>query len=211
MLVKERMTLNPYTVTPETSISDAFSIMREHNFHRLPVMQKNKLVGIVTEKELQRVSPSEATSLSVFELNYLLTKMTVKDAMTRDPYTVQDTDLIETAAVLMRDHDIGSLPVMHGNRLVGIITESDIFDAFIDMLGARSTATRIAVRVPDGPGIGADVFGIISKYDVNVQNIAYTVGREGPELIFRLDTEDASSIKRALTAKGYEIVEAECR
>ncbi|MBQ7522994.1 MAG: CBS domain-containing protein [Oscillospiraceae bacterium] len=207
MLVKNRMTLNPYTVTPETSIGEAYTIMRDHKFHRLPVVKNGKLVGIVTEKELQRVSPSEATTLSVFELNYLLTKMTVKDAMTKDVITVQDTELVENAAVLMRDKDIGALPVMRGDRLVGIITESDIFDAFIDIIGARSSGARLAVRVPDNPGVGGEVFTIIGKYDVNIQNVAYTRGREGAEFTFRLDTDDADVIKRAMIAKGFEIIE----
>ena len=94
MFVKARMTPNPVTVTPDVSISEAFSIMKERQFRRIPVVQGGKLIGIVTEKELQQVSPSKATSLSVFELNYLLEKTTIKDAMSKDPITVQDDDLI---------------------------------------------------------------------------------------------------------------------
>ena len=97
MLVKNRMTRNPITVTPDVSISEAFSIMKEHTFRRLPVVQGGKLVGIVTERELEQVSPSKATTLSVFELNYLLEKTTIKEAMSREPITVQDDDLIEKA------------------------------------------------------------------------------------------------------------------
>lgn len=207
MLVKNRMTLNPITVTPDTPVSEAYSILREHSLRRMPVVKNGRLVGIVTEKALERISPSDATTLSVFELNYLLTKMTVKDAMTKDPYTIQDEDLVENAAVLMRDKDVGALPVMRGDRLVGIITINDIFDAFIDMLGVRTAGARLALRVPDNPGVGADVFTIIGKYDVNIQNVAYIRGRNGAELTLRLDTDDASDIKRAMLAKGYEIIE----
>lgn len=207
MLVKDRMTLNPYTVTPATSISDAFAIMRDHNFRRLPVVKQGKVVGIVTEKNLQRVTPSDATTLSVFELNYLLSKMTVEDAMTKDPITIQDTQQLEEAAILMRKNDIGALPVLREKRLVGIITETDIFDAFIDMLGARYTGARLCLQVPNEPGIGADVFTIISKYQVNIQHLVLNNTRDGAELIFKLDTDDASSIKRALAAKGYKIAE----
>ena len=207
MLVKDRMTLNPYTVTPETPLQDAFAIMRDHNFRRLPVVKLGKIVGMVTERELHRVTPSDATTLSVFELNYLLSKMTVADAMTKNPVTIQDTQQLEDAAILMRKHDIGELPVLRDKRLVGIITETDIFDSFIDMLGARHTGTRLCVVVPNEPGVGADVFTIISKFEVNIQHMVLNNTRQGAELTFKLDTDDASDIKRALTAKGYKIVE----
>ena len=205
MLVKDRMTLHPYTVTPETSISDAFSIMKDRNISRLPVVKQGKLVGIVTEKGLQRVTPSDATTLSVFELNYLLGKLTVKDAMTSEPITIGDEEYLENAAVLMRKHDIGALPVMQGKRLVGIITKTDIFDAFIDMLGARNPGIRLTVRVPNEPGIGADVFTIISKFSVNVQHMVLNNGRYGAEMIFRLDAENIEEIKAALLEKGYTV------
>ena len=207
MLIKNRMTLNPYTVTPETSISDAYSLLKEHKVGRLPVLKNGKLVGIVTKNDIQRVTPSAATSLSVFELNYLLGKMTVKDAMTKDPITIADDDLVENAAVLMRDNNISSLPVLRDGRLVGIVTEHDIFDAFIEMLGVRNSGARLVVRMPNEPGSALDVLTIISKYEINIQHMALNNGRAGAEIIFRLDTDDASDIKRAIAAKGYEIVE----
>ena len=207
MLIQNRMTLNPYTVSPETSISDAYSLMKDHKVHRLPVLKNGKLVGLVTKNDIQRVTPSAATSLSVFELNYLLGKMTVKDAMTKDPVTIQDSDLVENAAVLMRDNNVGTLPVMRGSRLVGIVTETDIFDAFIEMLGVRNSGSRLVVRMPNEPGAALDVFTIISKYEVNIQHMALNNGRNGAEIIFRLDTDDTTDIKRAIIAKGYEIVE----
>ncbi len=207
MLVKNRMTLNPYTVTPETGVSEAYAIMQEHGFHRLPVMKQNKLVGIVTEKDLQRVTPSEATSLSVFEINYLLAKMTVADAMKKNPITIQDEELVETAAVMMREHHIGTLPVMRGDRLVGIITDMDIFDAFIDMMGARDGGARLVVRMKDEPGTALEVFTIISNFRVNIRHMALNNGRNGAEILFRLDTDDCEEIKKAILAKGYEITE----
>lgn len=207
MLVKDRMTLNPYTVTPDTKINDAFAIMRDHNFRRLPVVKMGKVVGIVTERALHRVTPSDATALSVFELNYLLGKMTVADAMTKDPVTIQDNQQLEDAAILMRKNNIGALPVLRENRLVGIITETDIFDTFIEMLGARHTGTHLCLLVPNEPGVAADVFTIISKYQVNIQHLVLNNTRDGAEIIVKLDTDDASSIKRALAAKGYKILD----
>ncbi|MBQ7566545.1 MAG: CBS domain-containing protein [Oscillospiraceae bacterium] len=209
MLVKNRMTLNPYTVTPETSINEAYSLMKDHSVSRLPVMKGGKLVGLVTKSGIERVTPSSATALSVFELNYLLNKMTVKDAMIAEPPTIADNDLVENAAVLMRDKNITALPVLRDGRLVGIITEKDIFDAFIEMLGVRNSGARLVVRMPNEPGAAADVITIISKYEINIQHMALNNGREGAEIIFRLDTDDASDIKRAIAAKGYEIVAEE--
>ena len=107
----------------------------------------------------------------------------------------------------MRKNDIGALPVLREKRLVGIITETDIFDAFLDMLGARYTGARLCLQVPNEPGVGADVFTIISKYQVNIQHLVLNNTRDGAELIFRLDTDDTASIERALTAKGYKVIE----
>ena len=206
MLVKDRMTLNPYTVTPETSITEAFAIMRDHNFRRLPVVKRGKVVGIVTERELHRVTPSDATTLSVYELNYLLGKMTVAEAMTKDPITIQDSCQLEEAALVMRKMNVGALPVMREKRLVGIITETDLFDCFIEMLGGCHTGTGLCLMVPNEPGVAADVFTIISKFEVNVQHMVLNNTRDGAELIFKLDTDDATDIKRALTAKGYKVM-----
>ena len=205
MLVKDRMTPHPITVPPTTSISEAFSIMREHDIHRLPVMQKGKLLGIVTQNGLQRVTPSDATSLSVFELNYLLGKLTVKDAMTPDPITIQEDDYLEHAAVLMRQHDIGALPVMHGKFLAGIITETDIFDAFIDMLGARFPGVRLTVRMPNRAGVAAELFSVISGFGVNIQHVVLDNSGDTAEMVLRLDTQNADAVKKALEEKGYGV------
>ncbi len=205
MLVKDKMTPHPITVAPTISISEAFSIMRDHGISRLPVMQKGKLLGIVTKNGLQRVTPSDATSLSVFELNYLLGKLTVKDAMTPNPITIQEDDYLEHAAVLMRQHDIGALPVMHGKFLVGIITETDIFDAFIDMLGARFPGVRLTVRMPNKAGVGAEMFSVISSFGVNVQHVVLNNSGDTAEMVLRLDTQDAAAVKKALHEKGYGV------
>lgn len=207
MLVKDKMTPHPITVSPDISISEAFSIMRDHGISRLPVMQKGKLLGIVTQNGLQRVTPSDATSLSVFELNYLLGKLTVKEAMTPNPVTIGEDDYLENAAVLMRQHDIGALPVMHGKFLVGIITETDIFDAFIDMLGARFPGVRLTVRVPNRAGVGAEMFSVISSFGVNIQHVVLNNVGDTAEMVLRLDTQDAAAVKKALWEKGYGVDE----
>ena len=200
MFVKDKMTPNPVTVTPDVSISTAFGIMKEQSFRRLPVVQGGKLVGIVTEKELQQVSPSKATTLSVFELNYLLEKTTIKDAMSRDPITVQDDDLIEKAALLMRTNKVGALPVMHGDRLVGVITESDIFDAFIDTMGFRNPGVRLDLRLENRAGSVAAVINAISQAGGNITHL--TMHGDG-ELIVRISEENSETVVKALTDGGY--------
>lgn len=200
MFVKDKMTPNPVTVTPDVSISTAFGIMKEQSFRRLPVVQGGKLIGIVTEKELQQVSPSKATTLSVFELNYLLEKTTIKDAMSRDPITVQDDDLIEKAALLMRTNKVGALPVMHGDRLVGLITESDIFDAFIDTMGFRNPGVRLDLRLEDRAGSIAAVINAISEAGGNITHL--TMHGDG-ELVVRISEQNSETVVKALTAAGY--------
>ena len=196
MFVKARMTPNPVTVTPDVSVSEAFSIMKERQFRRIPVVQGGKLIGIVTEKELQQVSPSKATSLSVFELNYLLEKTTIKDAMSKDPITVQDDDLIEKAALLMRTNKVGALPVMHGDKLVGIITESDIFDAFIDTMGFRNPGVRLDLCLRDPGGDIPAVTQVISQAGGKISHL--TMYGDG-ELVVRISEERSEAVIKALT------------
>ncbi len=200
MFVKARMTPNPVTVTPDVSISEAFSIMKERQFRRIPVVQGGKLIGIVTEKELQQVSPSKATSLSVFELNYLLEKTTIKDAMSKDPITVQDDDLIEKAALLMRTNKVGALPVMHGDKLVGIITESDIFDAFIDTMGFRNPGVRLDLCLRDPGGDIPAVTQVISQAGGKISHL--TMYGDG-ELVVRISEERSEAVIKALTDAGF--------
>ena len=200
MLVKTKMTPNPIAVTPDTSISSAFAIMKDRNFRRLPVVQGGKLVGIVTEKELQQVSPSKATTLSVFELNYLLEKTTIREAMTKNPITIGEDDLIEDAALLMRSNKVGALPVMRGNHLVGIITESDIFDAFLDIMGVRSGGVRLDIKVEDKAGVLSAITKIISE---NGGNITHITQHGDVDLIIRISEENSEAVVAALKEAGY--------
>jgi CBS domain-containing protein len=127
-LVKEWMTANPVTVAPETTLPDAYAIMRERRIRRLPVVKDGQLVGIVTRGDVRGAGPSEATSLSIFELNYLLSKLTLERMMTRNPITIRPDETVYDAARTMLQRKIAGLPVVdEQGALVGIITESDIF------------------------------------------------------------------------------------
>jgi acetoin utilization protein AcuB len=163
MQVRERMTANPIVVHPKTSYADAFNLMREKKIRRLPVVdQDGHLVGIVSEKDLLYASPSPATSLSRFEIGYLLGEMPVERIMTRQVISVQEDCPLEEAARILVDHKIGGLPVMAGRLLVGIITETDIFRVMMEAFGGRSEGLRITIGLPEDNGeLGAVTDGIL--------------------------------------------------
>jgi acetoin utilization protein AcuB len=125
--VRDWMTPDPITAPPSMSLPEALQLMAEHSIRRLPIVERGKLVGIVTRGDLRGAQPSQATSLSVFELHYLVGRITLDQIMTRDPLTVSDTTTVQEAARLMLEHKISGLPVVKHDRVVGIITESDIF------------------------------------------------------------------------------------
>ncbi len=210
MKVRERMSRDLAVVTPETSIADAFQLMQERRIRRLPVMSKNKLVGIVTIKDLNKVSPSSATSLSIFELNYLLAKTKIKDILPKnmEVITIEADANIEKAAVLMREHQIGGIPVMENGELVGIITETNIFDAFIDILGVNRPGTRIDMEVDERVGAVAAVTGIIAQHGISIENIVLVEKERGLyDLILRLDSTEAEEAVVSLRHHGFKILD----
>jgi len=196
MLVRMRMTKNPISISPDTSILEAWKIMQESQVRRLLVMEKGKLVGIVTERDLRSVSPSQATSLSIFEINYLLEKLKVKDAMTPNPITVDADAPIEEAALIMRDNKISALPVKENGEVVGIITESDIFKAFIEMLGDGKRGLRYTLRIKNTPGEIARIVNLIAEKGINIMSMA-TFPSDSEDygfLVLRLETEDLALV-----------------
>ena len=153
MIVKNRMTRNPITISPDTPVAEAQRIMRREKIHRLPVLNKKKeLVGIVTEKDLLYASPSPATTLDIHEITYLLSQLTVKKVMSTQVLTITSDTVLEEAARIMVDSDIGGLPVVDSGSLVGIITESDLFKVFMELFGARHSGLRVTILIPDKPG-----------------------------------------------------------
>jgi acetoin utilization protein AcuB len=164
MLVRERMTVHPLTIQDDTSVTDALNYMRHNRVRRLPVMNKRgDLVGIVAEKDLLYASPSPATSLSVHEISYLLSKLKVQEVMQREVITVAPDCPLEEAARIMVDFRIGGLPVVEDGKLLGIITETDLFKVFLEMLGAREAGWRASVAVPNRPGELAQVTAEIAN------------------------------------------------
>jgi acetoin utilization protein AcuB len=158
MFVQERMTKQPVTASPEMPVADALALMRDRKIRRLLVVdQSGKLVGIVSDRDLLQASPSPATSLSVWEITYLLSKITLKSVMTTKVITVSPDEPLENAARIMADNKIGGLPVVENGAIVGIITETDLFKVFLELLGARVTGIRATVALEDKPGQLANV------------------------------------------------------
>lgn len=212
MLVKDRMTPNPVTITPNTSFPDAFRIIREKRIRHLPVVDKQgKLVGIVAQTDLLHASPSAATSLSVFEINYLLANLHIQEVMTSPPITVPEDAPLEEAARLMVEKKIGCLPVLRDDALVGMITETDVFETFVEILGGEEASLRVTVRVPDVQGVLARLAGVIASLGGNICSVARFAG-DDPDycfITFRTEGVEEDVLVPAL-AEAAEIVHACC-
>lgn len=186
MYVKDNMVSSPITIGPDQSVSDAVNIMSENKLHRLPVVDESgDLVGLVTESVITANTPNSATSLSVFELNYLLNKLKIKDIMIKDVVTIGKEALLEEAATILRKNDIGCLPVVdEDDKLIGIITHNDIFTAFIDLLGYNHNGIRYVISIPeDKTGIMEDICRIFKESDISISNLAVYNNSRGIEVL----------------------------
>ncbi|SDE78077.1 CBS and ACT domain-containing protein [Sporomusa acidovorans] len=207
MIVSKRMTANPTTITSTMTVVDALQLMRSNKFRRLPVVDSGKLVGIVTDRDLREVSASPATSLSVFELNYLLAKMQVKDIMTKKIVTISPDATVEEAALLMYNNKIGGLVVVDSAQaVVGILTETDIFKAFVDAMGLPQGKTRLSILVPDRLGVINDISGVFKDQGVSIGSfVSYPTEDDQYEIVIRADIKDVKTLIDQLTAKGYPV------
>jgi len=212
MKVRERMSTNVITAEMKSTVTECYNIMRENNIRRLPVLEKGKLVGIVTLSDLDRAAPSSATTLSKNELNYLLAKLTLREIIPKNQkvITVDADSYIETAAKLMRTHVISGLPVMENGKLVGIITETDIFDAFIDILGVKKSHTRINIYTEDRLGALAEITGIIAEKQKNILNafVYFDNKKNKYKVNLRVEGNHCEAIIEELKKRGYDEVEA---
>lgn len=176
MFVGERMNRPVISVTPETPVNDAMHLMRTEHIRRAPVVSHGKLVGIISMKDLLNASPSNATTLSVWELNYLLSKLTVDKIMTREVLTASEDTPIEEAARTMADRRVGGLPVVRKGEVVGMITETDLFKIFLELMGARDSGVRCEVRMLDEPGQLARLTGALAGAGGNIIALGTFVG-----------------------------------
>lgn len=211
MLVGEKMTKNPVTVLQSASIDEALDIMRRMKVRRLPVVdKKGRMVGIVSELDLLKVSPSPATTLSIYEIPYLLSKIKLKDIMTRDVITVTEDTPLEEAARIMADHKIGGLPVLRGSELVGIITETDLFKIFLELFAARQEGVRLSLLVPNAKGTFARITSRIAELGGNIMALGTLPTRE-PELyqlMLKVIDVPEDRLVAAMQELGLQILDA---
>jgi acetoin utilization protein AcuB len=205
------MTKRPITISEDDSIDHGLDLMRSESVRRLPVVDKHgKLVGIVSEKDLLYASPSPATSLSIYEIPYLLSKIKMRDLMTQEVITVTEDTPLEEAARIMADHKIGGLPVMRDDKLVGIITETDMFKIFLEMLGAREAGVRLAMLVPNEKGTLAKIATEIAELGGNIMAQGTIMGEDPTNRELTLKVEDVAQeqLVSAMERLGLKILDA---
>ena len=211
MLVYERMSRHPLTVKPETKVDAALKRMREEKVRRFPVVDDNgDLVGIVSDQDLLYAAPSPATSLSIHEMHYLYSRITVKQVMTRDVITVDESNPLEEAARIMVDNKVGGLPVMREGELVGLITETDVFKTFMEMMGARDQGVRLTLLCPDKPGELAALTSAVAGLGGNITSLGTFWGEDASNAIITMKVSGVSKDAVMETIKPHilEVIDA---
>ncbi|MBE0467851.1 MAG: CBS domain-containing protein [Candidatus Desulforudis sp.] len=207
MFVRDCMTNNPITITPDTPIFQALEIMARRKVRHLPVVQGTRLTGLVTERGLLQVSPSPATTLSMHELNYVLAKVTVREALVKDPISVPPDLPIEEAAKIMREHKIGSLLVVDDGTLAGIVTQTDMVEALARLFGLGKAGTRLVIDTKDRIGVLADITQFFKERGINIISVVcMRRDEERFHLVFRLSLGDAGPLVSEIENMGFSVV-----
>jgi len=208
MLVRDVMTMNVVSITGNTSIADAKKIMDAHKIRRLPVVEKGKLIGVVTEHRLEAYTPSKATSLSVWEIGYLLGNTTVKDIMEKNIVTVPPEMTVEKSLALAQEKKVGALLVVEGERLVGIVTTNDFFYKVANpTLGIGMPGTRVEVMGDHDKTILQDICQATSIKGMNILTLHMIVSTETSkrDIVVHVDTDNVKEMIEELEGKGYEV------
>jgi len=209
MLVKHWMSKEPITLDENDAMDKAIKVMKQHNIRMLPVTKKGKLVGVVTDRDVKRASASDATTLDVYELMYLLSKLQIKQIMTRDPITVEPDLTVEEAAQLFLEHKISGAPVVDKKGVIcGVITSSDVHRLLISLTGVGQRGIQFAFRLADRPGSIKEVADVIRDFGARMMSILTSYDRV-PEgfrnvyiRIFNVDRSRLEALKQALRAKA---------
>jgi acetoin utilization protein AcuB len=204
------MTSPVITVQPGVPIQEALEMMRRKRVRRLPVVdEQGQLMGIISEKDLLNASPPDATNLSIWELQYLLTKIKVSQVMTREVISVGEDTPIEEAARIMVDHKIGGLPVIRGHEIVGIVTETDVFRVFLEMLGARSAGVRASVLIANQPGTLAALTKAVYGSGGNILALSTFLGesRSSSLITFKVEGVSLDQLREAVRPSVVRIVD----
>lgn len=206
MYVKDYMSTELVTIKPSTSILQARDLMKQHDIKRLPVMEQNVLIGLVTRDLIDKNLPSAATSLSAHEVNYLLEKTTVSDFMQQRLNVIAPDSLLEEAAVIMRTQDIGVLLVIEGKQLVGILTDKDIFRAFADISGYNTPGTSIVLELQeDRKGVIEEVGDALLEADINLSHMTVYHHEKGIRLVMHVETENVDKLLSLIEASNYQV------
>lgn len=206
MLIRDRMSSPAITIDVKASIAEARALMRHYDIRRLPVLQKDRLVGIVTQTDLMQALPSPASTLAAWEWPGLLRKASVQEIMTEDPITIGPDAPIEAAAFIMRGQKIGGLPVVEDQTLVGVITESDIFEAFLDLTGLRQGGARLVVDLRDRSNAVGQVATVVEAAGVTLTSIA-TYRQGGRRLaVLRIDAQYPLHLVQSLNETGFPVL-----
>ena len=208
MFVANRMTKNPITVEPDTKVDEAAALMKKNNFHRLPVVESGRLVGFFSDKEIMKVAPSPATTLAKYEITSLLAKMCVRDIMLTKIISVKEDATIEEAALLMSTHKIGGMPVISSvGAVVGVITETDIFKTFVDVMGLADGKTRLTLEVQDKVGTVMAIAEVFTGLGLNIDSLITCKKPDGTyEIVVRGDSQNVPEVTARLDEKGYKVV-----
>ena len=209
MYIRDIMTTNVVTIPSSTSITEAKRIMEAHRFRRLPVVDKGKLVGIVTERRLESVSPSKATSLTVWELSYLLDKTPIKEIMERDVITVSPDMTVEESLTAAQTNKVGALVVLEDNRVVGVATTNDFFYRIVNpILGIGEPGTRIEVTEGGESKALEEIISCVNKHGLKITTLHIIAPPEAAkkDVVVHLDSEDVSQLVTELEGKGYKVI-----
>ena len=216
MAVKDFMTKRVVYVSPETTVAAAADIMRDKGLRRLPVIEHDKLVGLITEGTMAEASPSKATSLSIYEMNYLLNKTKVGDIMIKNVLTVSKYASLEDAIYIMLQNKVGVLPVVDNDQISGIITDKDVFRAFLEISGYGQAGIRIGLEVPDTPRVLEKIANLIASENLNIER---TIVAPKNDAVLRVELQVEGEIgieqlKKVFVEAGFtvtEIVETEAK
>ncbi|MBD5416231.1 MAG: CBS domain-containing protein [Desulfovibrio sp.] len=185
MLIRNWMTPEVITVTPDTSLLKLGKLMRDHGVRRLPVLDNGRVVGIISDRDVRDASPSKATTLDMYEMHYLLAEIKAKDIMTPKPVTIKPTDTVEKAAMIMLDRKIGGLPVVdEKGELVGIISDQDVFKALVNITGVRDGGIQLGMEIANEAGAMRPIFDLLRKHGARILSVLSTNNQEGQRNIF---------------------------
>ena len=207
MAVKDFMTRKVVYVSPDTTVAHTADMMREQGLRRLPVIENDRLVGVVTERTMAEASPSKATTLSIYEMNYLLNKTKIRDIMARDVVTVSPYASLEDAVYAMMKNQVGILPVVEAGQVFGVITEKDVFKAFLEVSGYGEEGVRVIITADDTVGTLAKIVDTISADNLNIKRTVVATRRSGKVAIeIQIDGKaDVTDLREKLIKQGIQV------